>query len=294
MNTVQVLQMIEVSEQIDDLNMLDWLIAVGADEAIGDEPINRFKAVTDPNTVKSINQRTNQQTNSQLNATPHSSVPRPSVPRPVTPRPVSPTNGAGFEAAATIAAAASTLEELKSAMEAFDGGLLKRSAKNTVFADGIAGSELMVIGEAPGAEEDQTGKPFVGTSGQLLDKMLAAIGRSRQTNTYISNIVPWRPLGNRTPDQSIITICLPFIKRHIELAEPKVILMLGGVASKSLLDVDDGITRIRGKWRELTFSSQKYAVIPTYHPAYLLKQPAQKGMAWRDLLSIKNKLASGS
>ncbi len=281
--------MIEAPEQIDDLNMLDWLIAAGADEAIGDEPVNRFEAATAPNTVKSINQRPNQQANSQLNAGPHSSAPRP-----VTPRPVSPTNGAGFEAAATIAAAASTLEELKSAMEAFDGGLLKRSAKNTVFADGIAGSELMVIGEAPGAEEDQAGKPFVGVSGQLLDKMLAAIGRSRQTNTYISNIVPWRPLGNRTPDQSIIAMCLPFIKRHIELAEPKVILMLGGVAAKSLLDVDDGITRIRGKWRDLTFSGQKYAAIPTYHPAYLLKQPAQKGMAWRDLLSIKDKLASNS
>jgi DNA polymerase len=191
-----------------------------------------------------------------------------------------------------VAAACNSLDDLKAAMEAFDGGLLKRSAKNTVFADGIPGADLMVIGEAPGADEDQAGKPFVGVSGQLLDKMLAAIGRSRSSNTYISNIVPWRPLGNRTPDPAITTMCLPFIQRHIELAKPKVILMLGGVSAKSLLDTEEGITRIRGKWRDLTFSGQKYAAIPTYHPAYLLRQPAQKGMAWRDLLSIKEKLAS--
>ncbi|UTW56483.1 uracil-DNA glycosylase [Kordiimonas sp. SCSIO 12610] len=284
--------MIETFEQYDDLTMLEWLIAAGADEAIGDEPVNRFEAANEVRSTEATPQQANQASTFQPQSSlPKSSLPK-STPRPVAPQPVSSTHGAGFEAATAVANAASTLEDLKAAMEAFDGGLLKRSAKNTVFADGVAGSDLMVIGEAPGADEDQLGKPFVGVSGQLLDKMLAAIGRSRETNTYISNIVPWRPLGNRTPDQAIITMCMPFIKRHIELAKPKVILMLGGVAAKSLLESDDGITRLRGKWRDLTFSGQKYAAIPTYHPAYLLRQPAQKGMAWRDLLSIKEKLSS--
>jgi DNA polymerase len=272
--------MTETFEQHDDLTMLEWFIAAGADEAIADEPINRFEALPEqniqPNQAKLANQAT--------------SFPKKTTPRPVTPRPASPANGAGVEAASAVAAACNSLEDLKSAIENFDGGLLKRSAKNTVFADGVAGSDLMVIGEAPGADEDQQGKPFVGVSGQLLDKMLSAIGHSRETNTYISNIVPWRPLGNRTPDQAIITMCIPFITRHIELAKPKVILMLGGVSAKSLLDTEEGITRMRGRWRDLTFSGQKYAAIPTYHPAYLLRQPAQKGMAWRDLLSVKDKL----
>lgn len=272
--------MTETFEQYDDLTMLEWFIAAGADEAISDEPINRFEAISiEPSAAKAT------KTPNQLNQP--SQI---STPRPVAPRPVQPANGAGAEAANSVAAACNTLDELKTAIEAFDGGLLKRSAKNTVFADGVAGSNLMVIGEAPGADEDQMGKPFVGVSGQLLDKMLEAIGHSRQTNAYISNIVPWRPLGNRTPDQAIIAMCLPFIKRHIELAKPKAILMLGGVAAKSLLETEEGITRIRGKWRELTFSGQKYAAMPTYHPAYLLRQPAQKSMAWRDLLSVKNKL----
>jgi DNA polymerase len=260
--------------------MLEWFIAAGADEAIADEPINRFDAVSAQNTSPNQTKMANQSPQ----------LAQKTAPRPVIPRPASPANGAGAEVASAVAAACNSLEELKNAIEGFDGGLLKRSAKNTVFSDGVAGSDLMVIGEAPGADEDQQGKPFVGVSGQLLDKMLSAIGHSRETNTYISNIVPWRPLGNRTPDQAIITMCLPFITRHIELAKPKVILMLGGVSAKSLLDTEEGITRMRGKWRDLTFSGQKYAAIPTYHPAYLLRQPTQKGMAWRDLLSVKDKL----
>lgn len=282
--------MTETFEHYDDLTMLEWFIAAGADEAIGDEPIDRFEAASEVKSAPIQANAANQPSIQPLNQTRQSA--QRTAPRPVAPKPVSSTNGAGPEAARTVAAACNSLDDLKAAMEAFDGGLLKRSAKNTVFADGIPGADLMVIGEAPGADEDQAGKPFVGVSGQLLDKMLAAIGRSRTSNTYISNIVPWRPLGNRTPDPAITTMCLPFIQRHIELAKPKVILMLGGVSAKSLLDTEEGITRIRGKWRDLTFSGQKYAAIPTYHPAYLLRQPAQKGMAWRDLLSIKEKLAS--
>ena len=282
--------MTETFEQYDDLTMLEWFIAAGADEAIGDEPVNRFNVAepikSTPDHPKSANQMQSQ--------SPTAAKPplQKSTPRPVAPRPVSSTNGAGPEIATAVATSCNTLEELKAAIEAFDGGLLKRSAKNTVFADGVAGADLMVVGEAPGADEDQAGKPFVGESGQLLDKMLAAIDRSRESNAYISNIVPWRPLGNRTPDPAVINMCLPFIQRHIELAKPKAILILGGVSAKSLLGTEESITRIRGKWRDLTFSGQKYAAIPTYHPAYLLRQPAQKGMAWRDLLSIKAKLSS--
>lgn len=156
-------------------------------------------------------------------------------PRRVEARPVQAIAGAGQAAAESVVASCKTLDELEAALNAFDGGLLKRSAKNTVFADGTRGAPLMIVGEAPGADEDQQGKPFVGVSGQLLDKMLNASGMSRDKDVYISNVVPWRPLGNRTPDQAVITMCLPFIRKHIELAAPKAVLMLGGVSAKALL-----------------------------------------------------------
>jgi DNA polymerase len=278
----------DVNDIADDLTLLAWQVEMGADEAIADAPVDRFEVL--PKKIESPEIRNAARTDPsmQYSAAPEVTDTR----RKVVARPAAPANGAGVEAATSIAASCSTLEELKSAMEAFDGGLLKRSAKNTVFSDGVAGSDLMIVGEAPGADEDQMGKPFVGVSGQLLDKMLAAIGKNRTENAYISNIVPWRPLGNRTPDQAIITMCLPFIQRHIELAHPKVILLLGGVAAKSLLETEDGITRLRGKWRDLSFGEHKIAAMPTYHPAYLLRQPAQKGHAWRDLLAVKDKITS--
>ena len=200
--------------------------------------------------------------------------------------------GAGADAAKQSAKACNTLDELRMAMESFDGGLLKKSAKNTVFSDGIPGSDLMVIGEAPGADEDRQGKPFVGISGQLLDRMLDAIGLSRDKNVYISNVVPWRPLGNRTPDPEIINMCLPFIHRHIQLAAPKILMCVGAVPSRALLGTTDGIVRLRGKWQDVDIDGHTFAVMPTYHPAYLLRQPQKKRESWLDLQDVKDKLTT--
>jgi DNA polymerase len=162
---------------------------------------------------------------------------------------------------------------------------LKKTAMNTVFADGNPEAGLMFVGEAPGAEEDRRGLPFVGRAGMLLDKMLAAIGRDR-TSAYISNILPWRPPGNRTPTPNETTICLPFIQRHVELAKPTVIVFLGGTSAATMLDRREGITKLRGRW----FDYNGVAAMPTYHPAYLLRQPALKQLSWRDFLEIRKKM----
>jgi DNA polymerase len=199
------------------------------------------------------------------------------------------------EATATareLAAGAKTLDELKDAIAGFEGLSLKATATNLVFADGNPESRLMLIGEAPGAEEDRRGLPFVGASGQLLDRMLAAIGHDR-TNCYITNIVNWRPPGNRKPSPAEMTLCLPFIERHIALINPALIVLLGDTAAKTLTNRTDGITRLRGKW--FTWPKPDDAgtipVLPTFHPAFLLRSPGQKREAWMDLLTAKRKLA---
>ena len=266
-------------DNLDPASLLAWHIAMGADEAIWDETIDRFAEAPALDLPAGGPRQAMRQ-------------PGQTGPRRVEARPVQAAEGAGGSAAEAAAAACKTLEELEAALQAFDGGLLKRSAKSTVFADGTRGAPLMIVGEAPGADEDRLGKPFVGASGQLLDRMLEAIGMSRDKDTYIANVVPWRPLGNRTPDQAVITMCLPFIRRHIELAAPKMVLMLGGVSAKALLGSEDGITRLRGRWKEIEIGGQKFAALPTYHPAYLLRQPNLKAMAWRDLLATKRKLQS--
>ena len=191
-----------------------------------------------------------------------------------------------------LAAAAKTLDELKDAIARFEGLSLKATATNLVFADGNPEARLMLIGEAPGAEEDRRGLPFVGASGQLLDRMLAAIGYDR-TNSYITNIVNWRPPGNRKPSPAEMTLCLPFIDRHIALINPALIVLLGDTAAKTLTNRTEGITRLRGKW----FTWPKpdgvgtIPVLPTFHPAFLLRSPSQKREAWMDLLTAKRKLA---
>ena len=199
------------------------------------------------------------------------------------------------EATATareLAAAAQTLEELKDAIAKFEGLSLKATATNLVFADGNPEARLMLIGEAPGAEEDRRGLPFVGASGQLLDRMLAAIGYDR-TSCYITNIVNWRPPGNRKPSPAEMTLCLPFIERHIALVDPALIVLLGDTAAKTLTNRTEGITRLRGKW--FTWPRQDSTgtipVLPTFHPAFLLRSPGQKREAWMDLLTAKKKLA---
>ncbi len=188
------------------------------------------------------------------------------------------------------AAAAQSHSELAEAVASFTACSLRAGARNTVFADGVPGAPLLVIGEAPGLDEDASGKPFVGRAGKLLDKMLGAIGRSRTTDTLISNVVYWRPPGNRAPTLAEISICRPFVERLIELTAPKAIVLAGGVPTQALIGAA-GITRARGQWREISLASGvRYQALPIFHPAFLLRQPAQKRLAWADLQSLAARL----
>ena len=182
--------------------------------------------------------------------------------------------------------AARSLTELAALLGSFEGCGLRTTAKNLCFYRGAERARLMIVGEAPGREEDLEGKPFVGRAGMLLDKMLAAIGMG-EAEVHITNIVYWRPPGNRTPTPQEALACRPFLERQMALVAPKVVLALGGAAAKHLFDVADGIMRIRGKWREVEMGGHKAQAMATLHPAYLLRTPAAKGMAWRDLLAVK-------
>jgi DNA polymerase len=273
---------------------LAWLIAAGADEAISDEPIDRFRIpaavplAPQPSSPRNLAQKEEGTGVKVGHALPLIGEARAGSPPLGTP-----------EAAATardLAFAAKTLEELKDAIAAFDGLALKATATNLVFADGNPKARLMLIGEAPGAEEDRRGLPFVGAAGQLLDKMLAAIGHDR-SNSYITNIVNWRPPGNRKPSPAEMSLCTPFIERHIALVDPALILLLGDTAAKTLTGRSEGITRMRGKWFDWSKpdGTGTIPVLPTFHPAFLLRSPTQKREAWADLLAAKRKLAeSGS
>ncbi len=192
--------------------------------------------------------------------------------------------------AQALAAKISNLAELRTSLETFDGCGLKATAKNTCVYRGAETARLMIIGEAPGRDEDLEGKPFVGRAGQLLDKMLAAIGID-ETSAHITNVVYWRPPGNRTPTPLEAQICRPFLERQIAIVAPEVILLLGAAASRNLLDTTDGIMRLRGKWREATFGGHDAKVIASLHPAYLLRTPAAKRLVWRDLLAVRQVLA---
>lgn len=195
-----------------------------------------------------------------------------------------------IKAAEAAAAACDTFEALDAAVKAFEGCPLKAGAKNTVFTDGVPGADLLVIGEAPGRDEDRLGKPFVGRAGQLLDRMLAAIGRSRDDNVLISNVIFWRPPANRTPTALETAVCRPFVDRLIEITEPKAVLIAGGAPLQALLGIT-GIMRARGVWREVeTMGGKRYPALPTYHPAFLLRQPAGKRLAWADLQSLDARL----
>jgi len=185
----------------------------------------------------------------------------------------------------------SSLEQLKSFISDFKGCELYKSSTNMVFSDGNPKSKIMLIGEAPGHDEDIQGKPFVGRSGKLLDKMLEAIELNRE-KVYIANIIPWRPPSNRRPTDEEIEICLPFIKKHIELIKPKVLMLLGSTATFALLKNTEGITKIRGKWVDLSINNISVPTLPTFHPAFLLRQPAQKKHVWEDLKSLKKKVSS--
>ena len=187
------------------------------------------------------------------------------------------------------AASATTLADLRAILERFDGCALKATAKNLCFFRGAAKAPIMIIGEAPGREEDLDGRPFVGRAGQLLDRMLAAIGLGEE-QVHITNVVYWRPPGNRTPTPQEAQICRPFLLRQIELVEPAMLVLLGGAAAKHVLAVADGILRVRGKWRQVEIAGRAIPAMATLHPAYLLRTPASKRLAWRDLLAIKARL----
>jgi DNA polymerase len=201
-----------------------------------------------------------------------------------------PSADAAVMAAREAAQTAASLDELRALLERFEGCSLKGTATQLVFADGNPQSRIMFVGEAPGFDEDVSGVPFVGRSGKLLDLMLAAIGLDR-TSAYIANVVPWRPPGNRTPTPQETAICLPFIRRQIELANPELLVCLGGPATQTLLGTKDGITRSRGRWFNYDIGAREIRAIATFHPAFLLRSPLQKLLAWRDLLAIKKALA---
>jgi len=189
-----------------------------------------------------------------------------------------------------ICSSAQSLEALQNLLLQFDGCNLKNTAASTVFGMGDAHAKVMLIGEAPGADEDRIGKPFVGRCGKLLDKMLSAISLKRE-ECYITNVLPWRPPGNRTPTDDEVAICLPFLKRQIELINPDFILLLGGIALKSVMDCSDSISRTRGKWLEYsTLQGKTIPVLATYHPSYLLRSSSQKSKSWSDFLRLKNKM----
>src|ERR1700761_7010501 len=253
----------------DTLATLNWLAEAGADEAIAEQPVNRLVAKAPGTPMPMAN-------------------PRPVAPaRAPAPIPASDAIGGAMAAAG----AASSLVELQAALEAFDGCALKRTATNTVFADGVAHAPVMLIGEAPGRDEDRIGKPFVGRAGQLLDKMLASIGLDRNVNAYITNVINWRPPDNRDPSPEEAAQCLPFLRRHIELANPEIIILLGAVAARHVMGVSDGIMKLRGRWMDYRVGDRMVPLMPTLHPAYLLRQPAHKKLAWRDLQSVRDRLA---
>jgi DNA polymerase len=259
----------------DALSTLSWLVDAGADEAMGEEPVNRLVAKVPVAPA----------------AVPPSPVLHPGpAKQAASPAPPVITDAIGNAIAS--AQAATSLVELKAALEGFEGCALKRSATNTVFADGTPAGGVMVIGEAPGRDEDKIGRPFVGRAGQLLDKMLASVGLSRQTNCYITNVINWRPPDNRDPTPEEAAMCLPFLRRHIELVDPKVMVLLGAVAARHVVGLTDGIMRSRGRWMEYRIGDRMVPLLLTLHPAYLLRQPAHKKLAWRDLQSLAAKMES--
>lgn len=254
--------------------LLRWYLDAGVDETIGEEPLDRFALSARP-AAKPV--AAPAQPSQSTAAFAHVPLHQPAAAQP---------------SATHVAAECHNLEQLRVALENFDGLPLKRTALSTVFADGNPEAGIMVIGEAPGQEEDRQGRPFVGKSGKLLDRMLASIGLDRDS-AYITNVVPWRPVENRKPTHDEVAVCLPFITRHIELVDPRVLILLGGASASALLARNEGINRLRGRWYD--FSSpglpRPVPAMATFHPAYLLRTPAAKRDAWRDLLQVKKRLA---
>ncbi len=268
--------------------LLAFYAEAGVDEALDDVPANRFeeRAPQPPPAARPAGEDPGHRRQAQKQASP------PTMPPPARPpaQPAAVPDGQQIAFARDLAASASTLDELRERMAGFDGCNLKLTAKNLVFADGNPEASIMLVGEAPGRDEDIEGKPFVGRSGQLLDRMLKAIDLDR-SKVYIANVIPWRPPGNRAPTPQETEICRPFIERQIELVGPKILVHLGGASAKTLLNTTEGILRLRGNWRVYSGPSGiGIPAMPTLHPAYLLRTPAHKRLAWRDFLEAKMKL----
>ncbi|MBK1839510.1 uracil-DNA glycosylase [Azospirillum sp. YIM B02556] len=288
----------------DILDALRWHADIGCDEAIGDEPTDwaaltaRPVARTPASGMPAAGMAPGGATArgpavARAPAPAGSAAAPPAAARPATlfASPDQPLGAseAGIQARAR-AGEAQTLEALEAALRSFDGCPLKATAMNTVFADGNPQAPVMLIGEAPGEDEDRQGKPFVGVSGKLLDRMLAQVGLDR-SKVYISNILPWRPPGNRSPTQAEVAACLPFLERHVELVRPKLLVALGGVSAKTLLNRAEGITRLRGQWRSYEGTGTPIPLMPMLHPAYLLRNPIAKREAWRDMLALQQRMS---
>lgn len=267
-----------VSEQ-DFLEALKWQIEAGADEAIGGHPVDR--TVSAPKTPTSPPAG---MAEAAAPAPPRSPQAPPAAAR-AAPKLASASENQA--SAQRLAAAAKTIDEVRQALEDFDGCPLKATATNLCLYDGNPAAKIMIIGEAPGAQEDRQGKPFVGPAGQLLDRMLGSIGLDRD-KVFITNLIYWRPPGNRNPTPVEIASCLPFLERQVEILAPRLLLLVGGMSAKTLLHRSEGILKLRGRWADYHHPrlGQPIPALPTLHPAYLLRQPAQKREAWRDLLSL--------
>jgi DNA polymerase len=277
--------------------LLDWYRAMGVDTATADTPVDwleragappghAFRLATEAADPPQPRAAAASAPHEAPRASPQSMTRPPAANTPELRQFPTAAPEAAELAARGAARSAKGLAELELTLRSFDGCALKATAKNLCFYRGAPEARVMIIGEAPGRDEDLEGKPFVGRAGQLLDKMLAAIGLA-EADTHITNIVYWRPPGNRTPTPQEAQVCRPFLERQIELVAPHVIVLLGGAAAKHILNVADGIMRIRGKWRETEASGRKIKTIATLHPAYLLRTPAAKRLAWRDLLAIR-------
>ena len=263
-------------------DLLDFYLEAGADALVGEQPVDRFAAADAPPP------RVAHDTDNERKRPPSPTLPHRgggSERLPVAPQ--APDEAA--MAAREAAKSAKSLDELRAILDKFNGCALKATATQLVFADGNPSAKVMFVGEAPGRDEDIEGLPFVGRSGKLLDRMLAAIGLDR-TSVYIANIVPWRPPGNRTPTPQESQICLPFILRQIELADPDILVCLGGPSAQTLLGIKEGITKTRGRWFTFNTGKREIRAMPTFHPAFLLRSPLQKRFAWRDFLAIKKAL----
>jgi DNA polymerase len=269
--------------------LLAFYQEAGVDTPVGETAVDRFAdpapsaaAIVQPPTLPRI---------------PRESTGSMSAPRPVIRPPEDSGNGmkaspppeVAVMAARDAARSAASLDELRSILDRFEGCALRRTATQLCFARGNPKARVMFVGEAPGYEEDKAGLPFVGRSGRLLDRMLAAIGLD-ESSVYIANIVPWRPPGNRTPTPQEAAICLPFLRRQIELANPDILICLGNPSAQAVLGTKEGITRTRGRWFTFDTGTRAIRAMATLHPAYLLRQPAQKRLAWRDFQAIKKAL----